>query len=68
MIAPPVYTRSDLPMTEDPDGILVYGKGSRFAKSFLIKKLLMVGPQPDTGQDDAGAQEHQFTMMLNPSQ
>jgi len=54
MIAPPVYTRSDLPMSEDPDGILVYGKGSRFAKSFLIKKLLMVDPYPHTGQYDTG--------------
>lgn len=42
-------------LTEDPDGILVYGKGSRFAKSFLIKKLLMVDPYPYTGQYNAGA-------------
>ena len=37
MIAPLSEHVTGPQFPEDPDGILVYGKGSRFAKSFLIK-------------------------------
>lgn len=57
---------TDPQLPEDPDGILVYGKGSRFAKSFLIKELSVMYPEPYTGQNDTSAEQHEFAVSTYP--